>query len=99
MDDAIKDSEIQRLEEQITGLENQLQQRYCQMGKELLELADGELKAVNGLVDDIIHARRKLATARREIQCANCMAYNTADSNYCKHCGSMLDTKEQDNGR
>lgn len=92
------------MEEILNKLELELESRYCQMGKSVLEMADCEKPVINHLVDEIIEMKRQLAVVKEEIECPQCMILNTHDSTYCKHCGELLDKadkgKEQyhDNG-
>lgn len=79
-----------RLEEKLDKMELELQARYCEMGKNLLELADTEQRAIDRLLERIIQTRRQLAKAKREIQCPACLTYNTADSAFCRKCGEKL---------
>ena len=81
---------IERLEQTLVRLELELQERYAQIGKSFLEMASHEQKEVNLLVDKIIHIRKKLTRAKREIQCPACLSYNPADSRFCRHCGQKL---------
>lgn len=87
-----KKNRITQMEGELTHLEADLQARYCQIGKEILELAENEQGKINNLVDEIIKIKKKLAVIKNEIQCPWCMAYNSSDSKYCKHCGEELDT-------
>lgn len=82
--------EITKMEVSLNRMEYQLQAQYCEMGKSILELVDAKQKVINKLVDDIIETRRQLAVVKKEIQCEECMAYNTSDSKYCKRCGCKL---------
>ncbi len=87
----LRSEETSRIEETLTRLEVDLQERYCRMGKELLEIADSEQRAINNLVDQIIKIKKALAVVNSEIECPQCMAHNASDSSYCKHCGQPLD--------
>lgn len=78
------------LESVLSKKEQELNELYCDMGKSLLEMAENEQRVANRLVDEIIALRKKLVRARKSVQCAECLAYNAADSNYCSRCGSRL---------
>lgn len=89
--DIEKDNQvIAEMEASLNRMEYQLQAHYCEMGKSILELVDVEQKVINKLVDDIIETRKELAKVKKEIQCEECMVYNTSDSKYCKRCGYKL---------
>lgn len=77
-------------EEKLARLEYELQDRYCQMGKKLLELAVSEQEHINALVDAIIDTRRHLSKMKAEIQCAHCLAYNDGQNKFCRRCGMPL---------
>lgn len=82
--------EVAQLEESLAQMELELQSHYCQMGKQLLELAGSEQKTVGTLVDAIVKTRKKLVLAKHEIECPNCITFNSVDSKYCKRCGTPL---------
>lgn len=86
-----KKNEVVSLEESLARMETELHAHYCQMGKSLLELAEGEQKNVDALIDDIIKTRKKLVVARHEIECPECMTFNSEDSKYCRRCGTFLE--------
>lgn len=79
------------LEKELLLMEAELQLRYSRIGKQILEMMDGERQAINQLADQIIEKKQKLSVIRKEKQCSQCMVYNSADSKYCKHCGLQLD--------
>lgn len=82
--------EIEEMEASLDGLQDELQQRYYETGKRLMEVASMEQEAINRLVDEIIRTRRKLASLRKEKSCPCCTALNDGDSAYCKRCGQKL---------
>ncbi|MGI6176531.1 MAG: zinc ribbon domain-containing protein [Christensenellales bacterium] len=83
-------ADLMRLEEALGKKQHQLQAHYCQIGKSILEIADGEQKTIDALVDDIIEIRKKIVAIKHEIECAKCMTYNPPDSRYCRRCGTPL---------
>lgn len=87
---------VQALEETIHKKECELHEHYCQMGKSLLEMAEGEQRSINRLVDEIIAARSELVLVKGQIECPECTAYNDADSRYCKRCGAKLAGPEEE---
>ncbi|MGD9560622.1 MAG: hypothetical protein AB7V55_08470 [Oscillospiraceae bacterium] len=87
---------LEALEERIHKKECELQQHYSQMGKELLEMAEGEQRVVNRLVDEIIEARAQLVNVKGQKECPTCTAYNDADSRYCKRCGAALNEPKEE---
>lgn len=97
-----QDQGVTRLEEKLDKMEFELQERYYEMGKTLLELAGSEQRAIDRLLERIIQARRQLAKAKHEIACPACLSYNTPDSTYCRKCGEKLplaqDEKEAPDG-
>jgi ribosomal protein L40E len=83
-------AELNQLEGALAKKEHSLQALYCQLGKSVLELADGEKEKIDILVDDIIETRKKLVAIRQEIECPECMTYNPNDSRYCRRCGTPI---------
>lgn len=91
----MKDNEeIQKLELKLASKEAELERRYKELGKSLLELAGHEQRLANRLVDGIIEVKKQLALAKDEKQCPKCAAYNSGDSRYCKRCGLPLENIE-----
>lgn len=82
--------DIGQLEHLLAEKEQELQVRYCQLGKELLDFAESEQPGINLLVDELISLRHELSQARNEHPCPACDIYNSTDSNYCKRCGTAL---------
>lgn len=87
--------EIEMMEKTLGQMERELQNRYSEMGKSLLELADHEQREIGALVDGMIDLRRQLFTAKGEIECEFCTAFNPADARYCKNCGNKLMGKQK----
>lgn len=85
--------EFQRLSASLCKMEAALNERYCDIGKSLLEFAEKEDKEINQLVDQIIETRRRIAALQKKIQCPDCLSYNHPDSRYCSHCGTKLRQK------
>lgn len=85
-----KTDEVLQLEKLLTTQEIELQARYCQLGKQLLALAEDEQRRIDLLVDGIIDTHKKLVLAKHEIECPDCTTFNTEDSRYCKRCGTPL---------
>lgn len=84
------ENRMRELEEDIRRKECELHKRYSQMGKSLLEMAEGEQRTINRLVDEIIERRAELVQIKGQRECPACTAYNDADSRYCKRCGGKL---------
>lgn len=84
------------LEEQIHSKEVELQKHYSQMGKDLLTMAEGEQRIINGLVDEIIAARTELSALKGQRECPHCLGYNDAGSYYCKRCGRQLSAAKEE---
>lgn len=90
-----KQAEIEKWEETVTTLSFELERRYCQMGRQLLEIAEGEQRQIGVLVDQLIMARRELSKARGDLQCESCTMMNDAGSKYCKRCGKEIGLDEK----
>lgn len=82
--------EIDQLELELSQLNHALVERYCLMGKKILELAEREEREINGLVDRIIALGQTLSTLRQEQRCPACALLNDSGSRFCKYCGCPL---------
>jgi hypothetical protein len=71
-------------------METALNERYCNIGKQLLEMAEQEDQEINSLVDQIIEVKKQLYELDRTVQCPNCLWMNSSESKYCSHCGNEL---------
>ncbi|MDO4326249.1 MAG: zinc ribbon domain-containing protein [bacterium] len=83
-------AKIQSLTQSLSEMETALTEHYCDIGKSLLEIAEKEDKEINQLADKIIETRKQLALLQKEIQCPECLTYNSAGSRYCSNCGKRL---------
>jgi len=85
----------------LSKMEHDLHERYCEIGKGILETAEQENKKVNHLVDQIIETHQKLSEVKKEKYCPECAQHNDWNSLYCKRCGGKLsfvdNTKEDKN--
>ncbi|QQO10974.1 hypothetical protein [Breznakiella homolactica] len=91
------ESDVRLLEESLNSMESELHEKYCRIGKEILETVENENRNISTLVDMIIETRRRLASARQEKKCPSCLSFNDRDSLFCKRCGKPLtgDNKEK----
>lgn len=93
---------ILKIERELRKMEHNLYEKYCEVGKGILEKAEQESKNINSIVDQIIETRRKLVELKLEKNCPTCEAFNDHNSIYCKRCGARLPdaeyTKEDNNG-
>ena len=80
----IPKDEIRELEKDLSKMEHELYEQYCEIGKVILEKAEMESKKVNSLVDQIIKTHQKLAAAKEERCCPECAEHNDQSSIYCK---------------
>ncbi|MDL2229382.1 hypothetical protein LJC14_03945 [Treponema sp. OttesenSCG-928-L16] len=89
--------ETEELETSLSRMEEELYEKYCRIGKGILETMEEENKKINTLVDNIITTRRLLAAARQERACPSCLTLNGPDSLYCKRCGEKLPEPQEEN--
>jgi uncharacterized paraquat-inducible protein A len=82
--------DVSKLEHDLSEMETALTDRYCSVGKQLLEVAEREDREINQLVDRIIETRKQLSALQRSVQCRSCLSMNSSDSVYCSHCGAKL---------
>jgi hypothetical protein len=71
-------------------MEATLNEHYCNVGKQLLEMAEQEDREINNLVDKIIEIKKQLYELDRTVQCPSCLLMNSSESRYCSHCGNEL---------
>lgn len=82
--------EIYQLELELSQMESALYDSYYEAGKLLLETAEVESRKINGIVEEIIETKKKLAAIRQEKECPECSTSNEKDSFFCKRCGNSL---------
>jgi thymidine phosphorylase len=91
MPDELKSQQnVEQLEHTLREMESDLTERYCSIGKQVLEVAEREDKEINQLVDKIIEGKKKLSVLQETIQCPKCFSMNNHDNNYCSSCGEKL---------
>lgn len=91
--------EMQREEERA---EEELHDRYIQLGKDVYEIAEKETGAINRLTDRIISLKRRIREKQGQIECGECAALNPKENLYCHRCGAALDHRasgEEENGK
>lgn len=89
--------EIQRLTHQLDCMEQELIEKYCDVGKSVMEKVEREGREIDQLVDQVIEIKKELVRVKGEIMCPNCYQYNEPDSIYCNRCGKKLEKKEEKN--
>jgi septal ring factor EnvC (AmiA/AmiB activator) len=85
-----RDDEAQRLERNLNKMETTLNEHYCNIGKQLLEMVEQEDHEINELVDKIIETKKQLYELNQTVQCPGCLLMNSSESRYCSHCGKEL---------
>jgi septal ring factor EnvC (AmiA/AmiB activator) len=85
-----RDDEAQRLERNLNKMETTLNEHYCNIGKQLLEMVEQEDHEINELVDKIIETKKQLYELNQTVQCPSCLLMNSSESRYCSHCGNEL---------
>jgi hypothetical protein len=60
-----RDEDVQRLERDLNKMETTLNDHYCNVGKQLLEMAEREDQEINNLVDKIIDVKKQLSALRQ----------------------------------
>lgn len=92
-----KQVEIQRLTQKLDHMEQDLIEKYCDVGRSILEKAEQESKEINHLVDEVVKVKQELVKVRGEKRCPNCYHYNEPDSIYCNKCGVKFEEVKEDN--
>jgi hypothetical protein len=85
-----RDENVRKLARDLNKMETTLNEHYCNIGKQLLEIAEQEDQEINGLVDKIIEIKKKLYELGQTVQCPCCLLMNSSESRYCSHCGNEL---------
>lgn len=83
--------DIAAMERAISRIEQAISERYTQLGKELLDLAETNQQVIDQLLDELIHLRKELADNQGERSCQRCSAFNRSDSRFCTRCGYELE--------
>jgi len=79
------------LEEDITKLEEELTDKYYQLGKSIYELSDRKVAEINQLVDRLVETKIRLSNTKNSGICVYCMAENPKLNTYCGKCGKKLE--------
>ncbi|MDO5346233.1 MAG: hypothetical protein Q4E91_10855 [Lachnospiraceae bacterium] len=85
--------EIERLSQKLDHMEQELLEKYCDVGKFVLEKVEKENREIDQLVDQVIEVKKELARMKGEIRCPYCYQYNEPESIYCSKCGKKLGKK------
>jgi NADH pyrophosphatase NudC (nudix superfamily) len=85
-----RNEHVQSLERDLNKMETTLNEHYCNIGKQLLEMAEQEDHEINKLVDKIIELKKQLYELHQTVQCPSCLLMNSSESRYCSHCGNKL---------
>jgi NADH pyrophosphatase NudC (nudix superfamily) len=85
-----RDDEVQRLERNLNKMETTLNEHYCNIGKQLLEMVEQEDQEINNLVDKIIEIKKQIFELNQTVQCPSCLLMNSSENRYCSHCGNAL---------
>lgn len=92
-----KELEIERLTEQLAHMEQELLEKYCNVGKFVLEEVGRENREIDQLTDQVIKVKKELVRVKGEIRCPYCYQYNEPGSIYCNRCGKRLGGNEEKN--
>lgn len=91
-----KELEIERLTKQLDHMEQELLEKYCDVGKFVLEKIERENREIDQLTDQVIKVKKELIKVKGEIRCPYCYQYNEPESIYCNRCGKKLEKKEME---
>lgn len=89
-------AKIQSLTQRQEDIRRVLVEKYCDVGKAILEKAEKEGREVNELVDELIEVKKELIKAKGQKRCTNCYQYNEMGSIYCSKCGAKLEKSDSD---
>ena len=88
--------EINRITQQLDCMEQELLEKYCDVGRFVLEKIEKENREIDQLVDQVIKLKKELIRVKGEIRCPYCYQYNEPDSIYCNRCGKKLEKQEEE---
>lgn len=89
-----KELEIERLTKQLDHMEQELLEKYCDVGKFVLEKIERENREIDELTDQVIKVKKELIKVKGEIRCPYCYQYNEPESIYCNRCGKKLEKEK-----
>lgn len=87
--------EIERLTMRLDHMEQELLEKYCDVGKFVLETVEKENREIDQLTDQVIQVKKELVRAKGEIRCPYCYQYNEPESVYCNRCGKKLEEEKE----
>ena len=61
-----KEQEIERLTRQLDHKEHELEEKYCDVGKSIMDKLEKENQEIGHMVDEVIQLKRKLNKGKRE---------------------------------
>ncbi|MDO4338760.1 MAG: zinc ribbon domain-containing protein [Eubacteriales bacterium] len=91
-----REQEIERLTKQLDHMEQELLEKYCDVGRFVLEKLERENKEIDQLTDQVIKVKKELVKVKGEIRCPYCYQYNEPESIYCNRCGKKLEKKKRE---
>lgn len=89
-----KELEIERLTKQLDHMEQELLEKYCDVGKFVLEKIERENREIDELTDQVIKVKKELIKVKGEIRCPYCYQFNEPESIYCNRCGKKLEKEK-----
>ena len=89
-----RELEIERLTKQLDYMEQELLEKYCDVGKFVLEKVERENREIDQLTDQVIKVKKELIKVKGESRCPYCYQYNEPESIYCNRCGKKLEKKK-----
>ena len=95
----MKENRLKKMEREEEQAEEELHDRYMQLGKDIYEITEREAEKINSLTDRIIGLKRSICEESGRIECSECLTMNSARSLYCHRCGAKLnrESKEENN--
>lgn len=87
--------EVEQLTKRLDHMEQKLLEKYCDVGKTVLEQVEKENREIDQLVEQVIEVKKELVRVKGEIRCPYCYQYNEPESVYCNRCGKRLEEKKE----
>lgn len=84
------------LQQEMGQLEEELTQRYYELGRDVYEATERGVAEINRLVDRLVEAKVKYAALCEAVTCPACLTLNSCESVYCCKCGARLPAPEME---
>lgn len=82
------------LREEINRLEEELEDKYYQFGRDVYEATERGIAEINHLVDKLVDAKVRYSALTGGTACDKCLTLNPPENDFCSKCGTPLPVAE-----